>query len=60
VLDYVADPSVFAFHEGNLERPVLPGLGITIDEDAVRAADQTAHRWRSPVWRRPDGSFTEW
>ena len=60
LLDYVVDPAVFTFHDGYVERPVLPGLGVTIDEDAVRAADRTAHRWRSPVWRRPDGSFTEW
>lgn len=60
LLDYVMDPSVFAFHNGHVERPILPGLGVTIDEDAVREADRAAHRWRSPVWRRPDGSFTEW
>jgi galactonate dehydratase len=51
---------VFTFRDGYVERPVLPGLGVSIDENAVRAADRTAHRWRSPVWRRPDGSFTEW
>jgi galactonate dehydratase len=60
LLDYVVDPSVFTFRDGYVERPVLPGLGVSIDENAVRAADRTAHRWRSPVWRRPDGSFTEW
>ncbi|WP_134727646.1 hypothetical protein [Amycolatopsis nivea] len=36
------------------------GLGIEVDEAAVRRADETGHAWRSPVWRLPDGSFTEW
>jgi galactonate dehydratase len=60
LLDYLVDPSVFTFHGGYVQRPVLPGLGINIDEDAVRAADRTGHQWRSPVWRRSDGSFAEW
>jgi galactonate dehydratase len=60
LLDYLVDPSVFTFHGGYVQRPVLPGLGINIDEAAVRAADRTGHQWRSPVWRRSDGSFAEW
>jgi galactonate dehydratase len=60
LLDYLVDPSVFTFRDGYVERPVLPGLGINIDEDAVRAADRSGHQWRSPVWRRSDGSFAEW
>jgi hypothetical protein len=35
-------------------------LGVTVDEDAVRAADRNAHQWRNPVWRHPDGSLAEW
>jgi len=38
----------------------LPGLGVTVDEDAVRAADRDAHRWRNPAWRHYDGSLAEW
>ena len=38
----------------------LPGLGVTVDENAVRAADQSGHRWRNPVWRHDDGSLAEW
>ncbi len=30
------------------------------DEDAVRAADRSAHQWRNPVWRHHDGSLAEW
>ncbi|MEY9211307.1 galactonate dehydratase [Thermobifida halotolerans] len=60
VLDYLVDPEVFAFTDGCLARPTAPGLGITVDERAVRAADGSVPDWRGPVWRHPDGSFAEW
>ncbi|PSL08485.1 galactonate dehydratase [Haloactinopolyspora alba] len=60
LLDYLVDPAVFHFVDGHVERPMGPGLGIRIDEDAVRRADAAGHRWRSPVWRHPDGAFAEW
>ncbi|MGW4591520.1 galactonate dehydratase [Amycolatopsis thermoflava] len=59
-LDYVADVRPFAFHDGAIRRWDAPGLGVEIDEDAVRKADAVGHRWRPPVWRHPDGSFAEW
>ena len=46
--------------DGYLPVPEGPGLGIEIDEAAVRAADTDRHRWRNPVWRAKDGSFAEW
>ncbi len=60
LLSYVMDPEPFRFVDGHAVRTDLPGLGITIDEDAVRAADRTGHTWRNPVWRHTDGSFAEW
>jgi galactonate dehydratase len=60
LLDYLLDRSPFRFVDGQVARWSAPGLGIEIDEDAVRRADATGHRWRSPVWRHPDGSFAEW
>ncbi|GAA3991826.1 galactonate dehydratase [Thermobifida alba] len=60
VLDYLVDPEVFAVTDGYLARPGAPGLGITVDERAVRAADGSVPDWRGPVWRHPDGSFAEW
>lgn len=60
LLDYLVDPEVFAFVDGYIERTDRPGLGIEIDESAVRAADARAQPWRTPVWRHPDGSFAEW
>lgn len=60
VLDYVADLAPLAFVDGHVERLTGPGLGIEIDEDAVREADRRGHAWRNPVWRHPNGAFAEW
>ncbi|MEU5646907.1 galactonate dehydratase [Streptomyces milbemycinicus] len=60
LLDYVVDREVFRFHDGHLARPTAPGLGIEVDERAVRAADGRVPDWRGPIWRHPDGSFAEW
>ncbi|WP_083508858.1 galactonate dehydratase [Arthrobacter alpinus] len=60
VLDYVANTEPLKFVDGHFERLTGPGLGIEIDEAAVREADQSGHAWRGPVWRHPDGSFAEW
>jgi galactonate dehydratase len=60
LLSYVIDPEPFYFVDGHAVRTQLPGLGITVDEAAVRAADRNGHRWRNPVWRHADGSLAEW
>ncbi|MBQ1089328.1 galactonate dehydratase [Streptomyces sp. B93] len=60
LLSYVVDPEPFRFVAGEARRGERPGLGITVDEAAVRAADRAGHAWRNPVWRHPDGSFAEW
>jgi galactonate dehydratase len=57
---FVTEPAVLAPVDGHLLIPPGPGLGIEIDEAAVRAADRQKHRWRNPVWRHADGSFAEW
>jgi galactonate dehydratase len=60
LLDYLVDPAVFAFTDGYVDRPTGPGLGIEVNEDAVRAAAADPHRWRSPILRHNDASFAEW
>ncbi|MCQ8187354.1 galactonate dehydratase [Streptomyces rugosispiralis] len=60
LLDYVADPEPFRFTAGQLSRTDRPGLGIEVDEAAVRTADRRGHAWRNPVWRHADGSLAEW
>ena len=60
LLDYLEDPSVFAYRNGYV--PILkgPGLGIEIDEALVRKAATTGHAWKNPVWRNADGTVAEW
>ena len=60
LLDYLKDPSVFAYREGYVAIPQGTGLGIEIDEEVVERMSRTGHRWRNPVWRHADGSFAEW
>jgi galactonate dehydratase len=60
LLDYLKDPSVFAYRDGFVAIPQGPGLGIEIDEEVVERMARTGHRWRNPVWRHADGSFAEW
>ncbi|HYE28012.1 MAG TPA: galactonate dehydratase [Allosphingosinicella sp.] len=57
---FCTDPAPLTAVDGFLPIPAGPGLGVDIDEAAVREADKDRHRWRNPVWRQPDGSFAEW
>ena len=60
LLEFCTSKEVLTPEGGYLAIPTGPGLGIAIDEDAVREADKDRHRWRNPVWRQVDGSFAEW
>jgi galactonate dehydratase len=60
LLEFCVDKEVLSPINGFLPIPEKPGLGITIDEDAVREVHKDRHRWRNPIWRHPDGSFAEW
>ena len=60
LLDYLRDPSVFAYRDGYVAIPQGPGLGVEIDEAVVARMAAVGHRWRNPVWRHADGSFAEW
>ncbi|MFB6723800.1 galactonate dehydratase [Kribbella sp. NPDC056345] len=57
---YVVDPTPFTWTNGHAEYNPLPGLGITVDENAVREADKSGHTWRNPLWTQQDGTFAEW
>ena len=60
LLSYCGDKAELTPQDGFLPIPQGPGLGIVIDEDAVRESHKDRHRWRNPIWRLPDGSFAEW
>jgi len=60
VLDYLVDTSVFDYADGSVARLTGPGLGIEVDEQAVRKAAQGWSGWSNPVWRYADGGFAEW
>jgi galactonate dehydratase len=60
MFDYLVDTSPLTVREGSIERLTGPGLGLTIDEAAVRRADERGHAWRPPLWFHDDGSFAEW
>jgi len=60
LLSFVVNKDVLSPVDGFLPIPEGPGLGVEIDEAAVREAHLTPHRWRNPVWRHRDGSFAEW
>lgn len=60
VLDYVLDTEPLKFVEGSFERLTGPGLGIEIDEQAVRRSSDGWERWQNPIWRHADGSVAEW
>ena len=60
LLNFCTNKEALTAVDGHLPLPDGPGLGVTIDEDAVREAHKDRHRWRNPVWRQQDGSFAEW
>jgi len=60
LLNFVLNKEALTPVDGYLPVPQGPGLGIEIDEAAVREADKNRHRWRNPIFRTTDGSFAEW
>jgi galactonate dehydratase len=59
-MKYILSAETFTFDAGYINRPEGPGLGVVVNEDAIREAAATGHRWRNPVWRNADGCVTEW
>jgi galactonate dehydratase len=57
--DYLLNREVLAANDGCIAIPTGPGLGISINEDLVRARHKP---WTvpDPNWRNPDGTFAEW
>ena len=59
-LDYICNPETYAFLDGHVEIPKLPGLGVEVNKDLVLEENRTPHAWKNPVWRHRDGSVAEW
>ena len=60
LMKYLVDFSVFDAPNGYIELMTKPGLGIEVDEKAVREASVNGHRFRGPEWHHRDGSLAEW
>jgi galactonate dehydratase len=54
---YLKEP--FTIHEGHIDLPRKPGLGVEVDEDYIREMACEGD-WDSPRYYNDDGSFTEW
>ncbi len=59
-LDYIRNPETYAFVDGHVEIPKLPGLGVEVNRDLILEENRTPHAWKNPVWRHRDGSVAEW
>ena len=60
VLDYVKNTEDFAFSDGFIQLPKLPGIGVSVNKELVLAENEQPHSWKNPVWRHRDGSIAEW
>src|SRR5579862_5312946 len=58
---YLVTTALFQPHEGYLEVPLGPGLGIEVNEEAVETDAATGPvPWAPPIWHHPDGSYADW
>ncbi|EYE94354.1 mandelate racemase/muconate lactonizing enzyme family protein [Aspergillus ruber CBS 135680] len=60
ITSYVKDATVFEVKDGYIEALTAPGLGIEVDEEAVRRVAQTTQPWPCKEFYGPDGSIREW
>ncbi|SMR58944.1 unnamed protein product [Zymoseptoria tritici ST99CH_1E4] len=60
LLSYTKNPEIWDVKDGMIKLPSGPGLGIEIDEEAVRAASIDTEAWRSPIFYGPGGEIREW
>ncbi len=60
LLDYIQDRSIYQYHNGYIEIMTGPGLGVEVNEEALKEASRTEHDWKNPIWRNEDGTVAEW
>ena len=59
-MKFLVDWTPFEAKNGYIELMTKPGLGIDVDEAAVREAANKGDRWAVPPWEHRDGSLSEW
>jgi len=59
-LKYLSNPEVFQFANGFVAVPQGAGLGLKVNEAAVREAAKRGHNWKVPPLRNEDGTVAEW
>lgn len=59
-LKYLSNPQVFQFANGFVAVPQGAGLGLKVNEAAVREAAKRGHNWKVPPLRNEDGTVAEW
>jgi galactonate dehydratase len=57
---YLVDQNVFDIKEGYVDALTGPGLGIEINEEAVRRISRDTKPWVTKEFHGPDGSIREW
>ena len=60
LLNYLNNPDIFRYKNGQCALLTGPGLGVDVNEDYVRAMAQQGHDWHNPIWRDEDGVIAEW
>jgi len=60
LLDYVINKEDFSIDNGYIKPLSKPGLGVEIDEHAVKEAARKGANWYPPIWRHADGGYAEW
>lgn len=60
LLDFVKNKEIFAFKDGYVDIPTLPGLGIEMDEELIEKIAEEGLVWTNPSWKTYDGSISEW
>ena len=57
---YLVDQTVFDIEDGYVRAPTGWGIGIEVDEDAVRKFSLDTEPWKCKEFYGPDGAIREW
>ena len=60
LLNYLSNPEVFRWKDGECPLLTGSGLGVDVNEDYVREMAKSGHDWHNPIWRDADGVIAEW